>query len=203
MARHPAGAWMALPASAVRGWWQPASKARIRVRFGAQLRFMHAATPANRIPRMATVDQTMLKVQRLLTGPCGLRIQLQGDLISVAFSNVSTELHLSVVDWGKTKDGEPRTLVHITSPILRGVTPTPALYEFLAREAQRYWFGHVQVFDDANNKGMVTLQMSHTLLGDYLDEEELKAAMFGVMDAADEQDDLMQQRFGGKRWKDE
>jgi hypothetical protein len=152
---------------------------------------------------MATVDQTMLKVQRLLTGPGGLRIQLLGELITIAFTDISTEVQLRIVDWGKTKDGEPRTLVHITSPILRGVTPSPALYEYLAREAPRLWFGRIEVFDDPNNPGMVSLQMSHTLLGDYLDEEELKAAMFGVMNSADEGDDLMQKRFGGKRWKDQ
>lgn len=152
---------------------------------------------------MATVDQTMLKVQRLLTGPGGLKIQLRGETIAVAFTDVSTEVHIRIVDWGKNKDGEPRSLVLITSPILRGVTPTPALYEYLVREAPRLWFGAVQVYEDSNNPGTVHLLLSHTLLGDYLDEEELMAAMYGVMHSADELDDLMQKRFGGKRWKDQ
>ncbi len=151
---------------------------------------------------MATVDQTMMKVQRLLTGPMNLRIQLMGETIGVSFTDSSTQVHIRIVDWGKNKDGEPRTLVRITSPILRNVKPTPELYQYLAREAPQLWFGHVEVYDDAENKGMLFMAMVHTLLGDFLDEEELRAAMFGVLGSADEIDDQLQKRFGGKRWVD-
>lgn len=151
---------------------------------------------------MATVDQTMMKVQRLLTGPMGLRIQVQGDTIGVAFSDMSTQVHLRVIDWGENRDGEPSTLVRISAPILRGVKPTSALYEYLAREAPRSWFGNISVWDDEEAPGMVVLTMGHTLLGDFLDEDELGAAMFGVLNAADDLDDQLQKRFGGKRWID-
>jgi hypothetical protein len=50
--------------------------------------------------------------------------------------------------------------------------------------------------------GLVGLLMSHTLLGDYLDEKELETAMWGVLGAADTWDDELQQKFGGKRWAD-
>lgn len=151
---------------------------------------------------MATVDQTLMKVQRLLTGPMNLRIQLQGDTIGVAFSDMSTQVHLRVIDWGKNQDGEPCTLVRISAPILRGVKPSPTLYEYLAREAPRMWFGNISVWDDEESPGMLSLTLGHTLLGDYLDEEELAAAMFGVLNSADELDDQLQKRFGGKRWVD-
>jgi len=151
---------------------------------------------------MANVDQTMMKVQRLLTGPLGLRIQLQGDTIGVVFTDSSTQVHIRIIDWGKTKDGEPRSLVRISSPILRGVKPTPTLYEYIAREAPRLWFGNIAVWDDEESPGMVSLTLGQTLLGDYLDEEELKSAMFSVLNSADELDDVLQKRFGGKRWVD-
>jgi hypothetical protein len=151
---------------------------------------------------MATVDQTMIKVQRLLTGPMGLRIQLEGDTIGVRFTDTSTQIHIRVIDWGKTKDGEPRTLVRVSSPLLRGVKPTPALYEYIAREVPRMWFGSVAVWDDEENKGMLALTLGHTLLGDYLDEEELKAVLYNVLWSADDLDDELQKRFGGKRWMD-
>jgi hypothetical protein len=151
---------------------------------------------------MATVDQTMMKVQRLLTGPMGLRIQLEGDTIGVRFTDTSTQVHIRIIDWGKTKDGEPRTLVRVSSPLLRGVKPTPALYEYLAREVPRVWFGSIAVWDDEESKGMLALTLGHTLLGDYLDEEELKAAMYNVLWSADDLDDELQKRFGGKRWAD-
>jgi hypothetical protein len=151
---------------------------------------------------MATVDQTMMKVQRLLTGPMNLRIQLQGETIGVVFTDASTQIHIRVIDWGKSKDGEPRSLVRISSPILRAVPPSPALYEYLAREAPRNWFGNIAVWDDEEAKGMLSLTFGHTLLGDYLDEEELRAALYSILGTADELDDLLQKRFGGKRWTD-
>jgi hypothetical protein len=151
---------------------------------------------------MADVDQTMMKVQRLLTGPMGLKIQLQGDTIGVVFTDSSTQVHIRIIDWGKTKDGEPRSLVRISSPILRGVKPAPALYEYIVREAPRLWFGNIAVWDDEETPGLLSLTLGHTLLGDYLDEEELKSAMYGVLNSADELDDALQKRFGGKRWVD-
>ena len=151
---------------------------------------------------MATVDQTMIKVQRILTGPMGLKIQLQGDTIGVTFTDSSTQVHIRIIDWGKSKDGEPRSLVRISSPLLREVKPTPALYEYLAREAPQLWFGNIAVWDDKESPGTVSLTMGHTLLGDYLDEEELRASLFNVLHSADDLDDVLQKRFGGKRWVD-
>jgi hypothetical protein len=143
-----------------------------------------------------------MKVQRLLTGPLGLRIQLEGDLIGVRFNDVSTQIHIRVIDWGKNRDGEPQTLVRVSAPLLRGVQPSPALYEYLAREAPNYWFGNIRVWDDEETKGMVSMTFGHTLLGDFLDEEELRVAVSRVLNSADELDDELQKRFGGKRWTD-
>ena len=151
---------------------------------------------------MATVDQTMMKVQRLLTGPIGLRIQLEGDTIGVKFTDVSTQVHVRIIDWGKNKDGEPRSLVRVSAPLLRGVQPTPALYEYLARESPSFWFGNIRVWDDEETKGMVSMTLGHTLLGDFLDEDELRVALFQILNSADELDDELQKRFGGKRWAD-
>lgn len=152
---------------------------------------------------MATVEQTMMKVQRLLTGPMGLRVQLTGDMITVAFSESSTAVHLGVFDGGKNDEGDPMTLVRITSPILRSVKPSPELFEWVAKEAGYRWFGHVAVADDDDDPGKLFIMMTHTLLGDFLDEGELKAAMFGVLATADHWDDELKKRFGGKRWADE
>jgi hypothetical protein len=151
---------------------------------------------------MANVDQTMMKVQRILTGPMGLRIGVTGSTVRVQFQDSSTEVSFGFVDWGPGKDGEPRTLVRVSSPILRGVTPSPALYEWIARNGGSFYFGHVTTFDDANEAGKLFVYMTHTLLGDYLDEDELAAAMWGVLGSADELDDKLQKQFGGKRWAD-
>jgi hypothetical protein len=151
---------------------------------------------------MATVDQTMMKVQRILTGPMKLKIELSGDLIGVRFSDTSTQVHVRIIDWGKTKDGEPRTLVRVSSPVSRDLPPSPALFEYICREAPKNWFGNFQVVDDEQAPGKLAVTMGHTLLGDYLDEDELSSALWGVLNAADEVDDVIKQKFGGKRWVD-
>jgi hypothetical protein len=149
---------------------------------------------------MATVEQTTLKVQRLLTGPMGLRVQLSGDSLMVTFANLSTSAFISVRQFGNYEDGQPRTLVRVSAPVLSDVRPSAELYEWVAREGGSYFFGHVNVMDDASEPGRLFLHMTHTLLGDYLDEDELAAALYGVLGAADELDDQLQQRFGGQRW---
>lgn len=151
---------------------------------------------------MANVDQTMMKVQRLLTGPMGLRIQLHGDTVVVSFTDVSTRVNLSVQEWGTNKDGDPASLVRISCPILWEVNPTPALYEWVAREGGNFFFGHVYADNDSTNPGKVFLGMSHTLLGDYLDEEELSSAMYAMLGSADKLDDELKGKFGGKRLAD-
>lgn len=147
---------------------------------------------------MATVEQTMMKVQRILTGPMGLKVMLEGDRFRVSFHDASTYLTILVRDWGTSDDGEPRTVVLVTAPILWGVTPGPELFEWVAREGGARWFGHVEVHD-SGVEGKVDLIYSHTLLGDFLDRPELEAAMWGLLAAADTWDDELQPRFGGKR----
>ena len=151
---------------------------------------------------MANVDQTMMKVQRILTGPMGLRISLQGSSISVTFTDVSTRVNVSVQDWGVDKNGDPQSLVQLSSPILWEVDPTPAVFEWIARQGGNYYFGHVVAYDDNDAPGKLFLLMSHTLLGDYLDEEELSSALYGVLGTADKLDDELKEKFGGKRLSD-
>jgi len=151
---------------------------------------------------MADLDMTMMKVQRLLTGPMGLRISLQGTTITVTFSDSSTRVNVNFTDWGKNKAGDASTLVQISSPLLWEVDPTPQLYEWIAREGGKYYFGHVTAYDDSSAPGKLFLNMSHTLLGDYLDEEELHWALYSLLNTADKLDDELKGKFGGKRLAD-
>jgi hypothetical protein len=107
---------------------------------------------------------------------------------------------VSVTDWGTDKNGDPQTLVQLSSPILWEVEPTPALFEYIARSS--YYFGHITVYDDSDAPGKLFLLMSHTLLGDYLDEEELSSALYAILGTADKLDDELKQKFGGKRLAD-
>lgn len=150
---------------------------------------------------MATVDETFLRVQRILTGPMGLVVDVRGTMMSVAFQGHSTQIFIEVYDWGTDNEGKPRSLVHLTAPVLMEAKATPELYEWAATEGASLWFGHALVQAE-DTPGNVRILLKHTLLGDYLDEPELAAAMFGVLLTADEWDDQLQGRFGGKRFSD-
>ena len=149
---------------------------------------------------MATVDQTMMKLQRILTGSLGLKIMLDGERVRISFTDSSTQLILTVREWGQDSEGEPRSLVLISAPILLDVTPTPEMFEWVARNGGARFFGHVEVIEAA--EGKVHLIFSHTLLGDYLDQPELESAMWGILQVADEWDDELQPRFGGQKYRD-
>jgi hypothetical protein len=130
----------------------------------------------------------------------GLRISLEDDVIIVRFNDVSTQMNVRVLDWGKNADGDPRSLVRLSSPILWEVDPSPALFEWMAKSS--YYFGHLAAHDDSSAPGKLFLVMSHTLLGDYLDEAELSSALYAILGTANELDDELQARFGGKRLAD-
>lgn len=151
---------------------------------------------------MATVEETMMKVQRILTGPMDLQVTLRQDTFGLRFADSSTAVLIRVQEWGKDADGDPRTVVVISSLILQGVKPSTELFEWVARNGGSRLFGHIEVYDD-EEPGTVYLVMSHTLLGDYLDEKELETAIMSVLIAADGWDEELQQKFGGKRQIDE
>lgn len=151
---------------------------------------------------MATAEQTMMKVQRLLTQAMGLRVNITGDSYWVDFNDTSTSVRINVREWGEDTDGEPQSLVLVESMILHSVKPTPALFEWVARKGGSGWFGHVEVRDH-DDGGLVYLMMSHTLLGDYLDEKELDVALWSILMSADRLDDELQKQFGGKKTKDD
>ena len=151
---------------------------------------------------MATVDQTMMKVQRILTGPMGLKVMLHADHFRVSFSDTSTFLRIQVSEWGKDDDGNPRSVVLVTAPLLRQVPTSPDLFEWIARHGGSRWFGHVEVHP-SEAPDHVNLVFSHTLLGDYLDQPELETTMWALLSAANEWDDELKEKFGGKRTVDE
>ena len=109
----------------------------------------------------------------------------------------STHVFVQVLPHGDEK----ATLVMVTAPILFEVPLTPELYRHVAVHADDWWFGHLFLIE---NEGATTgtLIGRHTLLGDYLDKDELLYAVNGVGYSADGADDELQKQFGGKRYED-
>ena len=113
----------------------------------------------------------------------------------------STAAFVDIKEWTPDKDGNPRSLVYIWAPLGRDVKPSDELYHWAAVEGQQLWFGGVTIIDD-KDKGTCFVQLDHTILGDYLDPAELITAVGGVMYSAEDMDEIVHDRFGGKRYTD-
>ncbi|MDR1790993.1 MAG: YbjN domain-containing protein [Propionibacteriaceae bacterium] len=103
--------------------------------------------------------------------------------------------------WVNSKGEDDPTHVFIQVPLLYGVNESPALHEYIAYHADDYIFGHLSL--RKRDDGIVCVDLTHRLLGDYLDEAELAWAVGGMLSSADELDDEMQSRFGGQRFHEE
>lgn len=134
------------------------------------------------------------KVQRYLADLVG-PIQLAPDG-AFTFQSGSARVFVRCVSWGTDN-----TLVGVSAPVLFEVQPSPDLYEHIATHGDDYLFGHLSAA--AQQDGSVTVMFTHTLLGDYIDPDELKHAVGGVISVADQIDDDLKTRFGGKRFHDD
>jgi hypothetical protein len=134
------------------------------------------------------------KVQGILTD-WGLHVTLTRTGFQVPYE--STAVNIAIVDQ------ESRVLVKLWAMVLRDVQASPALYEWVATEGSTYHFGHAVWNFKNDDPGFGMLSFDHTLLGDYLDADELKQAVVALATTADELDDQLRPRFGGKRWVDD
>jgi len=137
------------------------------------------------------------KVQRTLTETFSdVRVDSDGDF-AIPYESTSVFVRCSEQGEGDSK----RTLVQIWAEVLSEVNPTPELFEFVATHADDWVFGHIFTIRDGES-GLNRVLMRHTLLGDYLDAEELRSAVVGIVISADKLDDEMKDSFGGKRFRE-
>lgn len=132
------------------------------------------------------------KVQRHLVGAFGsVALDKDGDY---SIEAGSARVYVSVSEWGE------RTLVRVFAQTNFELTPSPELYEWIVKHTRSYRFGHVSLveFED----GTARLDFDHTLLGDFLDPEELLVAVRMVGTTADEIDDEVKDTFGGRRFRE-
>ena len=145
---------------------------------------------------MSNLLEVKDKVQRHL-------VELVGDIQLLpdgrfAFNFHSTRLFIRVSE----SDNQDATFVVLTAPIVIGAPTSPALFEWVARETGQYLFGHIECSFNDDEPNVATLVFSHTLLGDFLDAEELRRAVIAVVNTADDLDEDVVARFGGKRFED-
>lgn len=132
------------------------------------------------------------KVQRyLLEVLHAVEVDRDGDF---TFRQGSARIFVSVLPFR-----EDRTTVNIHAAIVRDIPASPEVYKFIATEGS-FSFGHMTC---SEREGKITIYLGHTLLGDFLDPEELKMATFLLAQRADEVDDKIVGKFGGKRFHED
>jgi len=97
--------------------------------------------------------------------------------------------------WASVKPfRDDSTVVKVFAMTNLEVPASPELFKFVATEGT-YVFGHLSCRE--TDKG-IAVSFGHSLLGEYLDPEELKVALFMVAGIADTLDDQIKARFGGR-----
>jgi len=95
--------------------------------------------------------------------------------------------------------GDDKTTVKIVAPIVHEIPASPEVYKYAATDGS-YKFGHLSC---SEKDGKIAIYFAHTLLGDFLDPDELKMATFLLARTADEIDDEIVGKFGGKRFHED
>ena len=145
---------------------------------------------------MSNLVEMKARVQQLLIDHVGT-IELLSDG-RFAFGVGSTRLFVRV----NQREGADYVYAILTAPITFDVPTSPELFKWVALNADQYLFGHIGVAIDSEDAPTATIVFTHTLLVDYLDADELRRAVNAVTSTADELDDEVVAKFGGKRYQD-
>jgi hypothetical protein len=94
-----------------------------------------------------------------------------------------------------------RTAVYVWAPTIFDVKPSNELYKWVATEGADFFYGHCKV-SPFGESGNVQVLFEITLAGDTIDPGELKQALLAVAMTADDLDDELKKKFGGKRIED-
>lgn len=128
------------------------------------------------------------RVQSLLADFVGtsLYVDTDGDL---AFDFQSGRVFVRV----RIAPGD-RTVVTAFSITNRDVPPTEELFHWVATHTDSYLFGHIAAEELPSG---ITILVRHTILGNYLDPQELFDAVLAVTQLAEEVSAEIKTRFGG------
>jgi len=120
-----------------------------------------------------------------------------------AFLRFSDDVPAAIIDYGSTLGqvaivpwGDDDAVVAVRAIVVREAELSKDLLEYLLRKNHNMRFGAFEIDDDGN------VIFRHTIVGSTCDKNELEASTKAVMFTADNLDEEISQRFGGKRMED-
>ena len=139
---------------------------------------------------MANIKDVQNKVQRMLSKNFQTQLSSNGGW---GVYNGSTGVMINCQEMGDDDNGP--IAVSFRAIVLKEVPITPELTLEIA--CTDYRFGGLSLWPDEDGS-TGTLWFHTTLLGDFIDEEEVLCAVINIAGTADEMDDELKARFGGK-----
>lgn len=139
---------------------------------------------------MADVESVRQRVQTILLDK-GFKLELYKDRFQFPFE--STTVVIRVEQLGE------RTIVRLSGLVAQYIPISAELKSWVCEQTMAWVFGSVGYFE---LEGKAFLEFRHTLLGDFLDPDELLTALGAVANTANDLDDKVKERFGGERWID-
>ncbi|MEZ5141203.1 MAG: hypothetical protein R2726_01610 [Acidimicrobiales bacterium] len=137
----------------------------------------------------AEVERVRTKVRDYLTGVFDAVDVDEAGECALSYGSARVSVSVRIFD-------EDSTAVHVEAPLVTGATASPELFHYVATSADTYDFGHLGVREEGDGKATITF--SHSLLGDFLDDAELRTAVVAVSFYGDQLDDELAARFGGR-----
>ena len=129
-----------------------------------------------------------------------LRITYESTHVILSVIELDTS-NLDAIEYRKNNDISA-TVVNIFALVLFDANVSNELYKWIATEGQSFDYGAFRVHIDSENPKKCNVQYQYRLAGDHLDPGELKGALAAVAFTADNEDDELQKKFGGKKWSD-
>lgn len=129
------------------------------------------------------------KVQQYLVSEVGqVNIDADGDF---SFQMESARVFVRVAEH---PNGQA-SVVSCFSQVLHDVPPSPEFFQYVATN-DGWIFGALTASEQPDGNYMLVMRQS--LLGDTLDKDELLYVAFGVVSAADDMDEELAAKFGGR-----
>ena len=100
----------------------------------------------------------------------------------------SSNIHVFVIPIG-----QDRSVVRVVSCIITDIEISESLCRYLLEQNSELDFGGFSLDEDGD------ICISHTIVGQNLDKDELGASVSSICEVADKYDDIIRDAYGGKR----